>query len=95
VLTGDEAIDFFEVVKIMSDVLNFDIHYLNPSVKEFKEFMISNGENKAFINVVVGVHFPTKLGLAKGIVADDFKKLTNRRPGKLRKYIEDYKDNWI
>jgi len=55
--------------------------------------MVSKGENEGFINVVVGVHFPTKLGLAKGIKYD-FEKVTNKKPTKIRKYIEDYKDNW-
>lgn len=94
VITGDEALDFFEVAKIMSDVLNKDIQYTNPSVKEFKDFMISHGGNEEFINVVVGVHFPTKLGLAKGIKYD-FEKVMNKKPTKIRKYIEDFKENWI
>jgi uncharacterized protein YbjT (DUF2867 family) len=94
VITGDEALDFFEVAKIMSEVLNKDIQYTNPSVKEFKDFMISHGENGEFINVVVGVHFPTKLGFAKGI-KHDFEKVMNKKPTKIRKYIEEYKDHWI
>ncbi|MEH7156340.1 SDR family oxidoreductase [Neobacillus drentensis] len=94
VITGDESLDFFEVAKIMSEILNKDIRYTNPSVKEFKEFMIAHHGNEKFINVVVGVHFPTKLGFAKGINYD-FEKLTKRKPTKLRKYIEDFKENWI
>ncbi|MEH7096152.1 SDR family oxidoreductase [Neobacillus vireti] len=94
VITGDEALDFFEVAKIMSEVLNTDIRYDNPSIKEFKEFMIKHGGDKGFINVVVGVHFPTKLGLAKGI-KDDFEKVMNKKPTKIKKYIEDFKENWI
>lgn len=95
VITGDQALDFFEVAKIMSEVLNTEIIYENPSAKDFKAFMIKNGGNEEFINVVVGIHIPTKLGLAKGIVVDDFGKLTNKSPRKLRNYIEDYKESWI
>lgn len=94
VITGDEALDFFEVAKIMSDVLNKDIKYTNPSVKEFKEFMVSHGVNKEFINVVVGVHLPTKLGLAKGI-KHDYEKVMNKKPTNIRKYVADFKENWI
>lgn len=93
VITGDEALDFYEVAKIMSEVLHMDIQYTNPSVKEFKEYMISNGGNKEFINVVVGIHFPTKLGLAKGIT-NDFEQLTHKKPTKLRTYIKDFKEKW-
>ncbi|MDF2788609.1 MAG: NAD(P)-dependent oxidoreductase [Neobacillus sp.] len=94
VITGNEALDFYEVAEIMSEVLNTDIQYSNPSVKEFKNFMITHGGNEEFINVVVGVHFPTKLGLAKGI-KHDFEKVMNKKPTKIRKYIEDFKENWI
>jgi uncharacterized protein YbjT (DUF2867 family) len=94
VITGDEALDFYEVAKIMSEVLNKNIQYTNPSVKEFKDFMISHGGNEEFINVVVGVHYPTKMGLAKGI-KHDFEKVINKKPTKIKKYIEDFKENWI
>ncbi|NHC40254.1 SDR family oxidoreductase [Bacillus sp. MM2020_1] len=93
VITGEEAYDFYEVAEIMSDVLSVDIKYTIPTAKEFKEYMVSKGENLEFINVVVGVHFPTKLGLAKGI-KHDFVKITNKRPTNIRTYIEDYKDKW-
>lgn len=58
------------------------------------EFMISNGVDKNFINVVVGIHFPTKFGLAKGIT-QDYIRITGKQPTKIKTYIEDYNDNWI
>lgn len=93
VLTGDEALDYDEVAKIMSEVLNKEITYSNPSVKEFKSFMASEGMDPDFINIVVGVHFPTKLGLAKGI-RHDYEKVTGNKPTRLKTYIEDSKRNW-
>lgn len=94
VITGNEALNFYEVANIMSQLMNVNIYYTNPSVKEFKEFMLRIGENEDFINVVIGIHYPTKLGLAKGIT-HDFEYLTNRRPNNIKTYIMDYKDNWI
>lgn len=94
VITGNEAFDFYEVAKIMTGVLGVNIEYTNPSVKEFKEFMQQIGEDKTFTNVVVGVHFPTKLGLAGGI-KHDFEKITGKNPTTLKNYIKDYKDSWI
>jgi len=94
VITDNKALDFYEVAKIMTDVLGMKVEYTNPSVKAFKEFMTKIGEDKGFINVVVGVHFPTKLGLAKGI-KNDFEKITGRKPSNIRKYIENYKENWV
>ncbi|WP_226671126.1 SDR family oxidoreductase [Metabacillus litoralis] len=94
VITGNEALDFYDVAKIMTEVLDVKIEYTNPSVKEFKESMKKVGEDEGFVNVVVGVHMPTKLGLAKGI-KHDYEKITGKKPTNIRKYVEDFKENWI
>ncbi|WP_226645980.1 SDR family oxidoreductase [Mesobacillus subterraneus] len=94
VITGKEALDFYEVARIMSEVMNTKVEYSNPSVKEFKDYMISTGNDESLINVVAGIHIPTKLGLAKGI-KDDFEKVTGKEPLSIRKYIEDYKEVWL
>lgn len=94
VITGDEALDFYEVADIMSEAMKVKIKYSNPSVKEFKAHMLASGVDEAFINVVVGIHFPTKLGMASGIKYD-FEKVTGRKPIKMKQYIEDYKENWL
>ncbi|MBH0158640.1 SDR family oxidoreductase [Fictibacillus sp. 5RED26] len=89
VITGDNALDFFEVAEQMSHILHTKIIYTNPSVKEFKEFMLQRGESNDYINVIVGIHFPTKLGLAKGIT-HDYEEITQKKPTKMKTYIEDY-----
>lgn len=93
VLTGKEAIDFYRVADLMTEVLRRKIVYANPPVKQFKEYMTSIGADPAFMNVVVGIHIPTKLGLAKGITAD-YETITGQKPGTVRQYIEDFADNW-
>jgi uncharacterized protein YbjT (DUF2867 family) len=94
VITGREALDFYEVARIMTDVLGVKIEYTNPTVKEFREHMGEMGEGDGFVKVVVGVHMPTKLGLAKGI-KHDYEKVTGKKPTNIRKYIEDFKENWV
>ncbi|MYL56656.1 NAD(P)H-binding protein [Virgibacillus halodenitrificans] len=94
VITGDEAINFFDVAKIMTEILGVKIEYTNPSVKEFKEYMSKIGQDKGFVNVVVGIHMPTKFGLAKGI-KHDYEKLTGKKPTNIKKYIEDFKEFWV
>lgn len=89
VLTGDHALDFFEVAELMTQILHTKIIYSNPSVKEFKQFMLKRGESNDYINVVVGIHFPTKLGLAKGIT-NDFEMITHTKPTSMATYIKDY-----
>ncbi|MDN7247616.1 SDR family oxidoreductase [Planococcus shenhongbingii] len=93
-VTGSEALDFFEVANKMTKILGKPISYTNPSTKEFKDHMLSRGLDKAFVNVVIGIHFPTKLGLAKGISAD-YEKLTGMKPTKIETYIKDYQNAWI
>ena len=93
-ITGDEALNFYEVASIMSEVLNVKVEYTNPTIKEFKQYMISAGGDEEFIKVVAGIHIPTKLGLAKGI-RTDFERVTGRKPTRIRQYIEDYKENWL
>lgn len=94
VITGDEALDFYEVAEIMSQAMKMKVEYSNPTVKEFKTHMLAAGVDEAFINVVVGIHFPTKLGLAKGI-KHDFEKVAGRKPVRMKQYIEDYKESWM
>ncbi len=43
------------------------------------------------MNIVVSIHIPTKLGLAKGIVTN-FKKFTSKKPT-ISTYIKGYEDN--
>ncbi|MCP3032559.1 SDR family oxidoreductase [Halobacillus sp. A1] len=94
VITGEKAVDFYEVADLMTSILGVRIEYINPTVKEFKSYMLQKGENEDFVNVVIGIHFPTKLGLAKGVTYD-FEKITKSKPTPIERYIEDYKERWL
>ncbi|BAC14809.1 SDR family oxidoreductase [Oceanobacillus iheyensis] len=94
VITGNKALDFFEVANIMTEIIGVKIEYTNPSVKEFNNYMSEIGVEEGFVNVVVGVHMPTKLGLAKGI-KHDYEKVTGKKPTNIGQYIMDFKENWI
>ncbi len=93
VITGETALDFYQVAEKMGEVLGKPIAYTNPSAKEFKQHMVARGKDKGFINVVIGIHFPTKLGLAKG-VTKDYQKLTGSKPRTIETYIVDYRHFW-
>ncbi|WP_347860869.1 SDR family oxidoreductase [Salimicrobium sp. PL1-032A] len=94
VITGDKAVDFYRVAEIMTMALGKRIDYTNPSVKEFKSFMVGKGADESFVNVVIGIHFPTKLGLAKG-VTKEFETITGRKPISIERYIEDNRNEWL
>lgn len=93
VLTGDEAPNFDDVAALMTEILGRPIAYFNPTVGEFKKFMLGKSVDPGFVNVVVGIHIPTKLGLAKGIT-HDYEKMTGLKPTKIKKYIEDFRAYW-
>ncbi|MGD7044860.1 SDR family oxidoreductase [Jeotgalibacillus proteolyticus] len=94
VITGNEALSFYEAAERMTTILQLPIVYTDPSVKEFKQWMLSQGADPSFINIVTGIHFPTKLGLAKGI-SDDFEKVTGKKPSSIDQYIADFKQYWL
>lgn len=94
VITGNEAWDFYDVAKMMTEELGESYTYANPTVKEFKKYMVGSGADEAFINVVVGVHFPTKLGLAGGIKLD-YEKLMGKAPTTMRQYLKDHREKFL
>jgi uncharacterized protein YbjT (DUF2867 family) len=93
-LTGNQAIDFYEVANIMSSTLGRPIHYSNPSVKEFKAYMLAKGLDPKYINVVAALHVVTKIGLAKGIT-DVYARITGAAPTGIETYLEDYKGSFM
>ncbi|MFD2613129.1 SDR family oxidoreductase [Paenibacillus gansuensis] len=92
-LTGSESLDFFKVADMMTEVLGRKITYTNPTVKDFKIRMLSKGLDSGYVQVVTGIHFATKLGLAKG-VTKVFQELTGKQPRSMKQYLEDYKPIW-
>ncbi|ANE47664.1 hypothetical protein SY83_16780 [Paenibacillus swuensis] len=93
-LTGAEAFDFYEVARRMSEVLGFTITYSNPTIKEFKTYMLGKGLDPGYVNVVTGIHMATKIGLAGGITGT-FTTLTGNTPRKLEQYVKDYRDYFV
>ncbi|GGI46535.1 NmrA family transcriptional regulator [Paenibacillus marchantiophytorum] len=92
-LTGNRALDFYQIADMMSYILKRPITYTNPSIKFFRTYMINKGINPAYVNVVTGIHIPTKLGLAKGIT-NTFTSITGQEPFQIEQYLQDYKHYW-
>jgi uncharacterized protein YbjT (DUF2867 family) len=91
VLTGGEALDFYEVAEIMTRVLGRRITYAEPRVKEFKAYMLGKGLNPQLVNLVAGLHILTMLGQAKGI-KQDIVRLLKRPPISVEQYVNDNQD---
>jgi uncharacterized protein YbjT (DUF2867 family) len=93
-LTGSEAIDYYEVGTILSDVLKRKIEYKNPPTLKFRKTLIERGVQKGFANVMMMLYLMTKLGTAKSVTPET-ERLLKRRPISFRQYAEDHKSYWI
>jgi uncharacterized protein YbjT (DUF2867 family) len=93
-LTGSEALDYFQVAEIFTEVLGKPVTYRQPSVIKFVRQMRARHLSLSFVLVMAGIYTTTALGLASAI-APDLSQLLNRPPTTLRQYIEDYRDCWL
>lgn len=92
-LTGGEALTYFEVADIFSDVLGKTITYTNPSRSEFKKIMLRRGLDAGFVNVMCNLYFLTKIGMAKKITPD-VERILGKPPITIRQYVQDYAECW-
>lgn len=93
-LTGDTAIDYYEVADIMSNVLNRKIVYKNPSLFKFRRERIRRGTPKEFANVMMFLYLMTKFGTAKDIT-DDLEMIIGRKATSFKEYVIYHKEEWI
>lgn len=92
-LTGNVAINYYEVADIMTEVLGRKILYKNPGLLRFRKERINRGTPKAFATVMMFLYLMTKLGTAKEIT-HDLEKLLGREPISFKQYVIDHKENW-
>ncbi|MHC1682387.1 MAG: SDR family oxidoreductase [Clostridiaceae bacterium] len=92
-LTGKEAIDYYEVAKIITEVIGRKIEYKNPGFFKFRKYRINYGTPKEFANVMMFLYLMTKLGTAKDIT-DDLEKIIGREPITFKQYVINHADYW-
>ena len=92
-LTGNVAINYYEVADVMSEVLGRKIQYKNPGLLKFRKERVIRGTPKAFATVMMFLYLMTKLGTAKDIT-NDLKTLLGREPISFKQYVTDYKEWW-
>jgi uncharacterized protein YbjT (DUF2867 family) len=93
-LTGSEALTYFQVADILSDVLERPITYANPSLWEFARWQRTHNDTPwMFLVVMAGLYTITRMGNAEDI-ADDVQQILGREPIAFRQYAEDYRDCW-
>lgn len=92
-LTGAEALTYFEVAVLFSDILGRDVRYANPSVFDFVRHMRGQGHPWPFVLVMTGIYLTARVGLA-GTVTDDLEHVLGRPPTSMRTFIQDYRARW-
>lgn len=92
-LTGPEALDGFEVARVLSDVLGRRVDYRRPGLLSFVRNRLAAGDDPSFALVMAGIYTATRLGLADR-VTDTVERVLGRPPRTLREYVEDYRAAW-
>lgn len=92
-LTGGEALDYFEVTNVLSEVLGRRVVYARPGVPEFVRAARARGLPWGLVAVMVGIYTTARLGLAD-TVTDDLARILNRPPTTLREFASDLRETW-
>ncbi|MBE2237487.1 MAG: SDR family oxidoreductase [Caldilineaceae bacterium] len=92
-LTGSEALDYYAVAAIFSEVLGRPITYRNPSALGFLWRQVRGGVSLPFAVVMTWLYNSTRKGMAAQ-VTDEVQRLLGRAPISLRQYVIDYQDVW-
>ena len=94
-LTGPEALTYYEVAQILSDVLGRKITYRNPSLLRFlwRKWYHERIPLK-FALVMGALYTAAKLGKADTITGE-IEQLLQRSPVAFRQFAEDHRTIWI
>lgn len=88
-ITGPEALDYYEVAKIISEETGRKIKYKNPGFLRYRNHMIKNRKlDKDYVNVTMALYLMTRLGTAEP-VTDTFETLTGRKPLTFRTFVNE------
>lgn len=93
-ITGPEAIDYWQVEKILSEELGREITYANPHPLFAKKYWTDvRGINKKYANVMGMLYMMTRLGTAKKVTST-FEEVTGRKPQDFRQFVKKNLNAW-
>ncbi len=93
-LTGSEALDYYQVAELFSEVLGRKITYKNPSSMRFLVRLLQKKTPLMFAVIQTWLYGNTRKGMAQTITGE-VERILMRKPIRLRQYIEDYQQNWL
>ena len=93
-LTGDRAINYYEVAKIMSEELGRDIRYTKPKNSFAKKYWTNvRGIEKGYAAVMSMLYILTVLGTAKTIT-NTFEQVMAKKPRSFREFVKNNMASW-
>lgn len=93
-ITGVEAIDYWEVAKILSKELGREIIYTNPKPSFAKKYWIDiRGMEKEYCNVMGMLYMMTRLGTAKK-VTPVFEQVMGKKPQTFQQFVKKNVSAW-
>lgn len=93
-LTGNHSYTYYEIAKIISEVINDKVEYTNPSILKFLKYRKRKKEKLAYILVMIALYSVAKAGKADGY-SDELEILINRKPITFEEFAEQNKERWI
>ena len=92
-LTGSEALTYYQVADIFTEVLGRKITYSCPSLFGFARRMKKRGNPWGYVAVTSALYLATRRGSAEE-VTEEVERLLRREPIAMRQYVEDYASVW-
>lgn len=92
-LTGPEALNYFEVASVFSQVLGRQIVYRKPSFQAYTRRLVELGFPQSYIDVQRMLYLPIRMGLGKRLTAE-VERLLGRPPYTMRDYAQAYAEFW-
>lgn len=93
-ITGHEAIDYYEVAKILSEELGREISYANPKPSLAKKYWIDiRGLDKEYSTVMSMLYMMTRMGTAKKVTSV-YKDIMGKEPQTFRQFAKKNINSW-
>ena len=92
-LTSAEALDYWEVADLFSEVLGRKIVYRNPTILGYIFRQLRSRAPIPYILVTAWLYNNTREGMAD-VVTNEVQRLLGRPPVSMRQFIEDYIEAW-
>lgn len=90
-ITGSEALNFYEVARLLRDITDFPIRYQNMNPIRFFFRKKREGLNSSFALVMTLLHFLPRIQ-PNPPLSEAYQQITGKQPTRLREFLEREKD---